>query len=107
MIHKKIQRLFTDLVTHQGIFTMIFSLTGKAIGTVEVAGMCNVQTQGFYHIAGTFFKGAGHVGKSVGAVELSGLTQRFNIRNAMIQFLFIDILAAAVFFHHRGNDLFR
>ena len=86
---------------------MVFSLAGKAVGTVQVAGVRHMQAQRLHHIAGALLERAGHVREGVGGIEFPGLLQRLHVINAVPQILLRHILACAVFSHHCRYDLIR
>ena len=60
VFNEEIERPLSDIKAHEGSFSVILSLRGKAIGAVEVAGVGNVQAKRLDNARGTRLKLACH-----------------------------------------------
>ena len=106
VLHKEIQRTLTHLKAHDGTLTVILALTCKAVGAVEVAGMGHMEAQGLHHTRRLFLQLTCHRLKGVGGKELSRLLQGNHLSIALGKVSLRNVLTAAVFLLHGGEDLF-
>ena len=83
VFHQKVQRTLTHLKTHQRTITMVFSLTGKAVGAIEIAGVGNVQAKRLNHAGGPGFQFTRHGRKGILGKQLS---RRFQLDNLVVTF---------------------
>ena len=107
MLHQEIQRPLAHLVAHQRPLAVVFALTGKAIGAVQVAGMGNVQAQGLDHVAAALLKGARQRGEGIRAEELSLPDQFVYVGDALPHIGLGHVLPARVLFADQPDDLLR
>ena len=78
MGHQKIQGLLAHLKGHQRPLSLVFALAGKAIFTVEIAGVGHVEAKGFDHVA-VVFVGSRHWFISIRRKQLVFRLQGFHI----------------------------
>ena len=96
---QEVQRFLTGFQTHQCPLPVILALAGKAVATVEIAGMGHMQAHGLEH--GVFiFKIEGHIFINVRGEKFFILLQIFYILQTVKH-----ILLRQVFFRVSGNDL--
>ena len=60
MSHKKIKRLFSNFKTHQSAFAVVFSLAGKAVRTIQITRMRDMQAQRLHHARAPLFQRSRH-----------------------------------------------
>ena len=75
MLNEKVQRSFADFRAHDRTLAVVLALAGKAVGTVKVAGVCNMQAQGFNDVAAAFLERSCGRRIGVGGEELSAVLQ--------------------------------
>ena len=75
MLNEKVQCSFADFRAHDRALAVVLALAGKAVGTVEVAGVRNMQAQGFNDVAAAFLEGSGGRRISIRGEELSAVLQ--------------------------------
>ena len=83
VFHQKVQRTLAHLKRHQRTITMVFSLTGKAVGAIEIAGVGNVQAKRLDHAGGLGLQLARHGGKGILGEQLS---RRFQPGDLVVTF---------------------
>ena len=94
----------THFIGHEGPLAVVFSLTGKAIGAVEVAGMGHMEAHGFDDLLILFLELAGKLGKVIFAEQLSLGLQCPDIRKAPPYLRLIDPFHMTVALHGLGHQ---
>ena len=84
---------------------MIFALTGKAVGTVQVAGVGHMKAQCLDDAGGFLFQRSGHRLKGIRCKELAGILQILNLSVALGNIFFGNIAAAGIFIFHGRKDI--
>ena len=89
---------------HQRTVALIAALRSKAVGAVQVAGVCNMQAQGLDHGVAVF-KVESHILIGIRGPQLACFLQAGHIIDALMQIFLRDILAVSILCHHSRNDL--
>ena len=85
---------------------MIFSLTGKAIGAVQIARVRDVQAQRLDYIAGTFLESSCHGREGIRRKQLTVSLQRGDVIGAVAQIRLGHIRAVCVPAQHLPDECF-
>ena len=107
VFNEEVQGPLANFKAHQGPFPVILALAGKAVGTVEVAGVGHMEAQSLHHVPGTLLEVAGHGGKIVGSVELARFLQSSHIGNTGIELLLRHVLPPGILHQQLPDNVLR
>ena len=102
MGNQEIQRLLAHLKAHDGPLAVVFTLAGKAVLAVQVAGVGHMQAQRLDHRA-ALFQVKCLVGVYILGKQLPGRGQFFHVAQAVLNLLPVHLGHILVFFQQRGN----
>lgn len=84
---QEIERLFSHVKGHQGALAVVFALACKAVGAVEVAGVRNMQAEGFDNARARFLELSRQIRKTVRRKEPAFRPERFDLREARLDLI--------------------
>ena len=101
---QEIQCATADLKGHQRALALILALACKAVGAVEIAGVCHVQAERLDDL-GIVLVINGKIFIHVSREQLARLLQSAHVRDALQDLLTRDVRLVRVLFQDRFDDL--